>query len=559
MSKITKQNQIEANLSFYKLPFSFGDGAVFLSSNLLFSFDEKNGPYMNVLNFEAELNSPKINFIPKLQLDANITKYGAQINSLTYSDSYSLMEGFSTVLINSNQNNLESVGVQLSLKNALNNEAITMEANFSNPELKSFSMQNILEALYMDVQIKIANINLNRISKIKHENNQITASVFATGPINNPYLVMNIENMTMRSPNDFMDVKGIVSLEDKRVTVNDFSVEFSRKKLENIKLDFNLNTFDLAAQAKFVGTVAGLDIQIPIYFDISEVLLPKGGFIPKSCKIDLQVKDTYGLFTLKPINAHLTGLYSEGNVVIFSPLSDGVYGNYSKDGTLDFTLNLEDLIKANVAGSVTKNNLNVKVSDLSANLQNIFAYFNLNRILIVENGQLDGSLNITGELLNPYLLGALKISKPKVKTPMFCNDSISTETILATVNKDEIKVIPHIIDFILVKNHGAVFGILQGKMILFYIVTFFGLAIFGYLLKDGNLNTMPFYTIGLSLMIAGTIGNFIDRVCFNYVRDFITFGFFSFPSFNVADMCMCVGIVMFFIDTLFGEAKVLWK
>lgn len=124
---------------------------------------------------------------------------------------------------------------------------------------------------------------------------------------------------------------------------------------------------------------------------------------------------------------------------------------------------------------------------------------------------------------------------------------------------DEIKVIPHIIDFILVKNHGAVFGILQGKMVLFYIVTFFGLAIFGYLLKDGNLNTMPFYTIGLSLMIAGTIGNFIDRVCFNYVRDFITFGFFSFPSFNVADMCMCVGIVMFFIDTLFGEAKILWK
>ena len=444
LSKIAKQNQIEANLSFYKLPFSFGDGAVFLSSNLLFSFDEKNGPYMNVLNFEAELNSPKINFIPKLQLDANITKYGAQINSLTYSDSYSLMEGFSTVLINSNQNNLESVGVQLSLKNALNNEAITMEANFSNPELKSFSMQNILESLYMDVQIKIANINLNRISKIKHENNQITASVFATGPINNPYLVMNIENMTMRSPNDFMDVKGIVSLEDKRVTVNDFMVEFSRKKLENIKLDFDLNTFDLAAQAKFIGTVAGLDIQIPIYFDISEVLLPKGGFIPKSCKIDLQVKDTYGLFTLKPINAHLTGLYSEGNVVIFSPLSDGVYGNYSKDGALDFTLNLEDLIKANVTGSVTKNNLNVKVSDLSANLKNIFAYFNLNRLLIVENGQLEGSLNISGELLNPYLLGALKISKPKVKTPMFCNDSISTETILATVNKDEIKIIPNV-------------------------------------------------------------------------------------------------------------------
>ena len=120
-------------------------------------------------------------------------------------------------------------------------------------------------------------------------------------------------------------------------------------------------------------------------------------------------------------------------------------------------------------------------------------------------------------------------------------------------------VIPKLIDFVLVKNRGAVFGILQGKMILFYVVTVIGLALFTFLLKDASINTMPFYTIGLSLMIAGTIGNFIDRVVLGYVRDFITFGFFSFPSFNTADMCMCVGIVMVIIDIIFGKAGELWK
>lgn len=120
-------------------------------------------------------------------------------------------------------------------------------------------------------------------------------------------------------------------------------------------------------------------------------------------------------------------------------------------------------------------------------------------------------------------------------------------------------VIPKIIDFTLVRNKGAVFGILQGKFILFYIVTFIGLGIFVFLLKDANLQTLPFYTIGLSLMISGTIGNFIDRVILGYVRDFITFGFFSFPSFNTADMCMCVGVTMLMIDILFGKAGELWK
>lgn len=120
-------------------------------------------------------------------------------------------------------------------------------------------------------------------------------------------------------------------------------------------------------------------------------------------------------------------------------------------------------------------------------------------------------------------------------------------------------VINKVIDFELVENDGAMFGILSGKKILFYIVTIIGLGAFAFFLKDGNLDTMPFYTIGLSLMIAGTIGNFVDRIIFGYVRDFITFGFFEFPSFNVADMCMCVGIVMFIIDSIFGGAKNLWK
>ena len=121
------------------------------------------------------------------------------------------------------------------------------------------------------------------------------------------------------------------------------------------------------------------------------------------------------------------------------------------------------------------------------------------------------------------------------------------------------KVVPHVIDFHLVKNRGAVFGILQGQMVLFYIVTIVGLALFTFLLKDASVKTMPFYTIGLSLMIAGTIGNFIDRVVLGYVRDFITFGFFDFPSFNTADMCMCVGITMLMIDILFGKAGQLWN
>lgn len=59
----------------------------------------------------------------------------------------------------------------------------------------------------------------------------------------------------------------------------------------------------------------------------------------------------------------------------------------------------------------------------------------------------------------------------------------------------------------------------------------------------------------LALMFSGTIGNFIDRLAFRYVRDFINVPFFA--NFNVADICLCVGAFMLIFYVLFmGEDPV---
>ena len=126
--------------------------------------------------------------------------------------------------------------------------------------------------------------------------------------------------------------------------------------------------------------------------------------------------------------------------------------------------------------------------------------------------------------------------------------------------------IPGVIRFDVLYNKGAMFGMMQGKMALFFIVTVVGLGVFGYLLKYGDLKAFPFYTMGLLFMIGGTIGNFIDRFLSLFsstgiegVRDFITFDFFNFASFNFADMCMCCGMVMLAIDIIFGEIGKKWN
>jgi len=119
--------------------------------------------------------------------------------------------------------------------------------------------------------------------------------------------------------------------------------------------------------------------------------------------------------------------------------------------------------------------------------------------------------------------------------------------------KGSINIIDNFFKFTYVENKGGAWGSFSGKLWLFIIVTILALGVMFYLLKDFNLKTNPFYSIGLSLIIAGAIGNFIDRIIFKYVTDFLDFYIFGydFPVFNVADICIVIGSIMLIIQILF--------
>jgi signal peptidase II len=114
--------------------------------------------------------------------------------------------------------------------------------------------------------------------------------------------------------------------------------------------------------------------------------------------------------------------------------------------------------------------------------------------------------------------------------------------------------IPLITDFIYLTSHrnrGAAWGILQGQMWFFYIVTIIviiGIIVFIQRLKDHE----KLIGWSLGLMLGGAIGNFIDRVIHKEVVDFInTYVFtYDFPIFNVADSALVIGVGLFFIHTL---------
>ncbi len=104
------------------------------------------------------------------------------------------------------------------------------------------------------------------------------------------------------------------------------------------------------------------------------------------------------------------------------------------------------------------------------------------------------------------------------------------------------------------ENTGAAFSILTGKTTLLAAVT--GIIIIAaiYCMVTRRIEGKLLNSC-VALIIAGGVGNLIDRVFRGYVIDFIDFRLINFPVFNVADICVVIGTVLMMIYFLFIEGK----
>lgn len=124
-------------------------------------------------------------------------------------------------------------------------------------------------------------------------------------------------------------------------------------------------------------------------------------------------------------------------------------------------------------------------------------------------------------------------------------------------NEDSVVLIDNFLRLYYIENRGAAFGILQGFRSLFAVITVAVLIILIVFLFK-NYNKVPFiYLLSFSLLIGGTIGNFIDRIRLHYVIDFISMRFFGydFAIFNFADVFIVVGTILISIGILLHDNK----
>ena len=121
---------------------------------------------------------------------------------------------------------------------------------------------------------------------------------------------------------------------------------------------------------------------------------------------------------------------------------------------------------------------------------------------------------------------------------------------------DSVVLLP-IVNLTFVVNYGFAFGLLNNPSLNQILVSLVILAIIIYFLYLLIKTQDKIFQLTLTLILAGALGNFVDRIFRGFVIDFIDIyiGKYHWPAFNIADSCITVGFLVLMINILFLNKK----
>ena len=137
-------------------------------------------------------------------------------------------------------------------------------------------------------------------------------------------------------------------------------------------------------------------------------------------------------------------------------------------------------------------------------------------------------------------------------------DIISKQLVLYfMVENQTIQIIPHFFSLTYVKNTGVAFSMLEGNILFILLMSVIVVGVLVYFAKSKGNGRLE--KICYSMILGGALGNFLDRIFYGYVIDFLDFTLFGFKMaiFNVADVLIVCGVFLLIVLEILKERKML--
>ncbi len=423
--------RIDGSLCMESFPVSISGALFTVAADTGFSYTKTDGINVSIARIEASEVGEKIIFHPSIELSGSASKYGFFLNKITYKDTTSVLEGKSELLWNINNGSFDSASLSFDAKNSSNSEKVSISADVS-------SVKDALgSSYYLNANMNLNQFSLNRFSSEQSDNNTVTATMIASGALDNPYIGINIDSMNLMAAGNLIKAKGSAFVEDKNLTLSSLNLTYNNIDVSKLKANFDLRTFTGTASAVLETSVMKKNVVMPLLFVISDTVIPEDKKVPEEYVATLSCDKVEGTFFAKTFPFSITILHSKGDTSFFSSAEQGISGTVSQDGTVFASVAEGKPVQFNITGNIEGSNFNLSFSKFSADLGVLFSYVKIPYLEIYE-GLLKGSLKISGLKSDPDFTGAFSLSNADFSLPGIVPSHITVPKAIMTMNHNEL-------------------------------------------------------------------------------------------------------------------------
>lgn len=432
--------RLTGNLSWFNFPVSVQNFSVFSTMNSSFSYSGEDGIVVNVNNLELEEGGTLVDFKPRLSLSGFVNQYGAKMNRVTYSDLYSSLDGTADFVLSMDDGIPVFANAVLAVKNPLSEESVSLTASMTNPENIPLSSESLMQSYNLDVSAIVKRFGMNRFSKVKSNNNELSFSVTASGTVENPYVSASIDNLALMNSGNLMKMNGSAVLEDKVVTIHDFKYNFVDMDINQVYGHISLRDFTGLINANVDGLFIGESYHLPLEIEIKDVIKKENSFLPEDMTVVASSKDIYGSLFKKKLNLTLTGNISKNAVTVVSSENFGLFAYYTTDGDFMADWNCEGIVKVHLDGNYSKgsSDFHAKLSQVDVQMKEFFEVINFDSMVKVYSGELTGIVELSGSPESPTVNGQMILQSPTINIPVVMKEKLYTDNLILNFITGEI-------------------------------------------------------------------------------------------------------------------------
>ncbi len=432
---------IAGTLGFNSFPISIQNMILSFSADAAFEFTSLSQWSAEVVRFECTEEGGAFSLSPSLSLAGNFDTYGGMINSLTYADTVSILNGNGNVMWNSVDGLFESAQLYLSLAESVSDESYTVDIAISNPFQKIPGSANFFEDIYCSSQITIEESPLSRFFSQQTSENVLSAQVSILGTLSNPSISMDFSKALLNFQGEKVRVRSIASLDDGMINLSDTSGEFASFTFSSINGGFDLRSFTGNLTGE-VSTFLGDKNQIKSSFTAEIIPTSLSGPSKKTGGVlNPVIPDSFvGTLTMPLISSTqygdikdftLTVIRSKGRFDIQGgagkdrSFTDNPINGYLLDSGECLLILDQKLPLSFVAfGSVAKGLFDIQVNDMVLNAEGFTKIFDLG-VFKISQGTASGSFHLGGLLLDPEFTGSVDIENFACDVPDFIEGQIT--------------------------------------------------------------------------------------------------------------------------------------